>query len=164
MSDEIRAISKDFMKIKNLRNFDFITIHYRSGDFKTRKIFGNADQQKHKMHPTMKDLHKFAKTMLPNTSHDSKIFVMSEDYNETTQNTVFLSIGLLKKIIEKRKFRKYENTLQFLKILVELYVVSFSSCIIGNHFSTLSELAISYNKMRWENSTFFFLKIYFFKK
>lgn len=158
--DEIKIIGNNYMNFSNLIEKQFATIHFRSGDFKIRKEFKyNATFAKH-ICPDFDQLYMFSAKKIKKTDKKTeKIFVMAENSNEITQSVSYISKKWLFDKISL-SFPKYITSIEFIKILIEIYISSNSREIIGNHFSTLSEVIISYALMKNNNLKYYFYEFY----
>lgn len=148
----IQLIGQDFIQESGLKN-QYATVHFRGGDFKTRNLT-NA------FHSFQKCL-EYSQNLFIKNTNIKKIFVMSEKNSEVLplpEGCIILKYDWIKKSILKYNYGYYANSIEFLKLLLEIYISSNGLFFVGNSYSTLSEIIIEYALIKNNDFAFSFVK------
>lgn len=143
--NEIQIIGLKFLHENKISEKRFSALHFRGGDFSRRKF---------------KNVYK----PFPNALKSFTEAIQSKHFS-ANQYFMIQSKSLLKGsklyypenwILYQNGFEMYKNCAVFLKILIDIYISSKSSFFMGNYYSTLSEIVISYARLKNENISFSF--------
>lgn len=138
--DNINLIAKQFLEENNLSERSFTALHFRLGDFKTRSDF--QQYRKYFTVPFHQAL-KYTQGKMNENGITGKLFVMAEFENEIFPNSFKISSKWIsEKLMQFNNFYSYQST-EYIKLMVEMIVASKGQLIIGNHFSTLSDMIMS---------------------
>lgn len=146
--DFIKTLAEKFLKEKGLEKFNFMTVHYRAGNF-----IGRNDM-KDRCFFDFKHVDNFATSIKNDTLPR---YYMVQYASDLPPGKIFLSEDWLKKTLNSIGLSSFQNSLEFLKLLLDLEIASKASTIIGNNYSTLSEIVMSYALMQNSSVSFHFV-------
>lgn len=128
-----------FMQLNNLRINHYSALHFRGGDFSKRKL-KNA-------YKSFSLASEIFNGLIKRNNINQKKFYMIQSKEDIFGKKIFLSEEWLFNVT-RIEHQKCISCIKFTKILLDIFISSKSSYFVGNHYSTLTEIVISYGKLR----------------
>ncbi len=145
----IKKVGDKFLNDNKFSHKNFTAVHFRAGDFKTRGI----KDCYHSFEKVMDFTNKNIKDLKAATN----IFVMAQSDTDVPSSIPMIRKGWLSLALEELGYKNFLESLEFVKLLVDIYIVSASQFIVGNHYSTLTEIVISNSHLNDKKIKYTFL-------
>lgn len=141
--DFIELLSQKFMQDHGLTPKSFTGVHYRGGDFKGKNFFK-------KCFFTVDEVLQYSFAVIKKYDSPKKLFIMAETESDVPKEPKYItgvSSAWLHTALEENNLDAYKNSLNFIKLLLELSIASKAKILIGNEVSTLTQILFSYAKL-----------------